>query len=185
VTEAAGEAGAVLLSARQIAARVRAMGRRISADLAGCQPVVVVVILKGAVIFAADLVRCLTLSLRLDFMAVASYGATTQTSGVVRILKDLDEDIRDRHVLVVEDIVDTGLTLRYLQTTLKEREPRSLRTAVLLDKVERRRVEVPVDYVGFTIPDAFVVGYGLDYDGRYRHLREVRILRPEVGHGPA
>jgi hypoxanthine phosphoribosyltransferase len=171
--------GWVLVDAGRIAARVAEMGRAISRDLAGREPVVAVVILKGAVVFAADLVRHLDLDIRLDFMAVASYGQSTRSSGVVRFEKDLEQDIQGRHVLVIEDIVDTGLTLKYLQEALRRRSPASLVTACLLDKVGRRQVDAAVDYVGFSIPDRFVVGYGLDHAGRYRNLPDVRALDGE------
>jgi hypoxanthine phosphoribosyltransferase len=134
-------------------------------------------ILKGAVIFLSDLARALDIPVALDFMAVSSYGQSSETSGVVRILKDLDENIEGRDVIVVEDIVDTGLTLRYLCDALKARNPASLRVCVLLDKPSRRLVEVDVHYRGFEIPDAFVVGYGLDYQERYRSLPHVGRLK--------
>ncbi|HHW44002.1 hypoxanthine phosphoribosyltransferase [Desulfofundulus thermobenzoicus] len=169
----------VLLTEQEIAARVRQLGEEISRDYAGKEPLVVG-ILKGAVIFMADLVRCLSIPVRMDFMAVSSYGASSQSSGVVRILKDLEHNIGGMDVLLVEDIVDTGLTLNYLRENLLTRGPASLKICTLLDKPGRRRVNVPVDYNGFIIPDEFVVGYGLDYNGRYRHLRDIMILKREV-----
>lgn len=152
------------------------LARAIEADYQG-KDLLLVGVLKGAVIFLADLMRHLSLPLAVDFMAVASYGAATKSSGVVRILKDLDTPLNARHVLLVEDIVDTGLTLRYLLDVLKARSPASLKTCVLLDKRERRQVEVPVDYCGFVIPDVFVVGYGLDYAENYRQLPYIAVFR--------
>jgi len=164
-----------LLTAEQIAARVSEMGAEISRDLAG-ETVLVVGVLKGAFVFCADLVRALTVPAEVDFMAVSSYGSATESSGVIRILKDLERSVTGRHVLLVEDIVDTGLTLRYLKEYLEHQNPASLRVAVLLDKPARRRTEVSVDYVGFTIPDEFVVGYGIDCAEQYRHLPYVGVV---------
>ena len=130
--------------------------------------------------FLADLTRCITIPHEVDFMATASYGRSTESSGIVRILKDLNTSIEGHHVLVVEDIVDSGLTLQYLLRLLKDRNPASLRVCCLLDKKERREVEIPLDYVGFTVPNEFVVGYGLDYRGLYRNLPFVGILKPEL-----
>ncbi|HEY8498219.1 MAG TPA: hypoxanthine phosphoribosyltransferase [Limnochordales bacterium] len=169
----------VLIDEQRIAQRVRALGRQISADYAGREPVLIG-ILKGAVLFLADLLRALSIHASVDFMAISSYGSGTQSSGVVRILKDLDHPIAGRDVLIVEDIVDTGLTIRYLLDNLRSRRPASLRVCVLLDKRERRQVPVELDYVGFEIPDRFVVGYGLDYAERYRNLPFIGVLRPEV-----
>jgi hypoxanthine phosphoribosyltransferase len=169
----------VLLTAEQIAERVAALGRQIGEDCAG-REIHVVGILKGAVIFTADLARRLAVPATFDYMAISSYGQSTRTSGVVRLVKDLDEPIFGRDVLVVEDIVDTGLTLAYLRENLLSRGPATLRIAALLDKAERRLTPVPLDYVGFSIPDEFVVGYGLDYAGRYRQLPYVGVLRPEI-----
>ncbi len=160
----------VLLSAEQIARRVRELAAQISADYAG-RPLLIVGILKGAWIFLADLVRELRLEhITVDFLGVASYGKSTTSSGEVKITKDLDQSIEGLDVLVVEDILDTGETFHYLQELLAARQPRSLKTVVLLDKPGRRTRPVHADYVGFTIPDAFVVGYGLDYDQNYRQL---------------
>ena len=173
----AGESlGPVLLDAQKIQARVKEMGAQISRDYSGEKPLVLG-ILKGASIFHADLVRAINLDLSFDFIAVGSYGSSTKSSGEVRILKDLDESLEGKHVLLVEDIVDTGLTLHYLQQNLIARNPESLKIVALLNKPSRREIEVPVEYVGFEIPDEFVVGYGLDYDQRYRNLRDVCILR--------
>lgn len=163
-----------------LATRVAELAQTIEADYRE-KDLLLIGILKGAVIFLADLIRHLSLPVEVDFMAVASYGAATKSSGVVRILKDLEVPLAGRHVLVVEDIVDTGLTLRYLLDLLWAREPASVRTCVLLDKRERRLVPVPVDYCGFVIPDVFVVGYGLDYAEKYRQLPYVAVLDGEEG----
>ncbi len=173
----------VLVERERIAARVAEMGREVSAT-SGPDPLLVVAILKGAFVFAADLVRAIDVPLRVDFMAVSSYGDATRTSGVVRIVKDLDQSIEGRDVLIVEDIVDTGLTLRYLQRTLRGRGPRRVRTAVLLDKPARRVVETCVDFVGFAIPDRFVVGYGLDAGELHREHADVLCAEGE-GDEPA
>lgn len=172
--------GPVLLDSRTIHKRVRDLGTRITEDYQGKVPHVIA-ILKGASIFHADLVRCIGLDLSLDFIAVGSYGESTDTSGEVRLLKDLDESPEGRDVLLVEDILDTGLTVRYLLQNLAARRPQSLKVVALLNKPSRRRIEVPVDYVGFEISDQFVVGYGLDYRQRYRNLPDIRIL----GHSAA
>jgi hypoxanthine phosphoribosyltransferase len=172
--------GAVLLSEGQIAAKVAELGRRISEDYAGRQ-VTLVSVLKGSLPFMADLMRQMSIPLRIDLMEVSSYGGTaTESSGLVRILKDLSSSIDGCDVLIVEDIIDTGLTLNYLLRYLRGKNPNSLRICTLLDKPARRLVEIPIDYVGFTIPDQFVVGYGLDYGELYRNLRFVGVLRPEV-----
>lgn len=168
-----------LLTREQIADRIREMGAQISADYAG-KEILMIGVLRGAVIFMSDLARAITVPVALDFMAVSSYGSSTTSSGVVRILKDLDEAVQGRHVLVVEDIVDTGLTLNYLLDNLKSREPASIRLCTLLNKPERRKAKVNIDYNGFTIPDEFVIGYGLDYAERYRNLPFIGILKPEV-----
>ena len=170
--------GAVLLDAQKIQRRVRKLGARIAEDYRG-KKLHLIGILKGATIFHADLVRAIDLELSFDFIAVGSYGDLTKSSGEVRILKDLDNSIDGKDVLVVEDIVDTGLTLQYLLRNLRARNPRSLKIVALLSKPSRREIDVPVDYVGFEIPDEFVVGYGLDYDQRYRNLRDICILQFE------
>jgi hypoxanthine phosphoribosyltransferase len=167
----------ILLSETQIQGRVTELAREIDRDYAGRVPVLVGV-LTGACIFMSDLVRQMRGPVEMDFMAVSSYGAGTETTGVVRILKDLNSEITGRDLLIVEDIVDSGLTLAYLQSLLRAREPASLRTCALLDKKERRAAEVTIDYVGFTIPNAFVIGYGLDYAGLYRQLPFVGVLDP-------
>lgn len=169
----------VLIDQKALSRRIEEMGRRLSEDYRG-KDVVAVGILKGAVVFLADLVRSMDCRVRFDFMAVSSYGASTSTSGVVKITKDLDESIEGKHVLIVEDVVDTGLTLKYLKEVLKARKPASLRVCSLLDKPSRRRVQVSIDYTGFEIPDAFVVGYGLDFNGLYRHLPFICVLKPEA-----
>lgn len=169
----------VLISEEQIRERVRELGVQIAQDYAG-KDLVLIGVLKGVALFFGDMMRAIDLPLDIDFMAVSSYGASTRSSGVVRILKDLDESITGRHVLIIEDIIDTGLTLSYLVRTLMERRPASLEICTMLDKPARRLVEVPVKYVGFTIPDQFVVGYGLDYDQKFRNLPFVGILKPEV-----
>lgn len=171
----------VLLTQEQIAVRVAELGAQISVDYAG-KELMLICILKGANIFLADLARQITLPLSYDFVAVSSYGADTKSSGVVRILKDLDESVESKHVLVVEDIVDTGLTLRlsYLLENLRSRRAASVKVCTLLDKPSRRRMDVPVDYHGFQVEDRFVVGYGLDYGGKYRNLPYVGVLKPEI-----
>ncbi len=170
------EAGEVLVSAGEIEARVRELGGRITRDYEG-KSLLLVGILRGAFVVLADLMRHIDLPCEVDFMEVSSYGSGTSSSGVVRILKDLEEDITDRHVLIVEDIIDTGLTLSYLLRSLRARRPASIEIFSLLSKPTRRRVEVDVRYVGFEVPDVFVVGYGIDYAGRYRNLRDVRALK--------
>jgi hypoxanthine phosphoribosyltransferase len=173
----------ILIPEAQIRQKVESLGRRITVDYEG-KPLTLVVILKGATVFAADLIRQIRLPLALDFMALSSYGDSTRSSGVVRIQKDLDHSVEGRHVLIVEDIVDTGLTLNYLYGHLKARGPQSVRICALLDKPERRKVAVPLHYKGFEIPDTFVVGYGLDYAEQYRNLPDVcRLLRDDIGTG--
>jgi hypoxanthine phosphoribosyltransferase len=167
---------ATFIDQARIAARIAELGAEIRRDVGGGQPVHVIAVLKGAFIFMADLVRQIEGPVTLDFIAVSSYGAGTASSGQVRMLKDLDRSIEGRHVIIVEDIVDTGLTLSYLQEILWARAPKSLRTACLLSKPSRRKVEVPVEYVGFTIEDRFVVGYGLDFDEQYRQLPYIGVM---------
>ena len=170
----------VLLTEEQIEAKVAELGRQISADYAG-RELTLVSVLKGSLPFMADLMRRISLPLRIDLMEVSSYGGTsTESSGLVRILKDLSAPIDGRDVLLVEDIIDTGLTLNYLIRYLKGKNPHSIKVCSLLDKPARRLVEIPLDYVGFEIPDAFVVGYGLDFGEVYRNLRFVGVLRPEA-----
>jgi hypoxanthine phosphoribosyltransferase len=170
----------VLLSEEQIRARILDLGAQITRDYAGLNPLLVGV-LKGALFFLSDLMRAIDTRLSLEFMAISSYGSSTRTSGEVRIMKDLDVPIEGRHILVVEDIVDTGLTLSYLLANLHARGAASVKLAALLDKYERRQKEVPIDYLGFKIPDEFVVGYGLDFAERYRNLPFIAVLKnPEV-----
>jgi hypoxanthine phosphoribosyltransferase len=172
----AGEIGEVLVSAQELQARVRALGATISRDYAG-RPLLLVGVLKGAVFFLSDLMRFIEIPVEVDFMAVASYGSATDSSGVVRILKDLDTAIEDRDVLIVEDIVDSGLTLQYLLRNLGSRNPRTLEVCALLTKPSRRKVDLQAKYVGFEIEDTFVVGYGLDYAERHRNLPFVAALQ--------
>ena len=167
--------GAVLLDSLTIKKRVCELGEQITRDYQGRTPHLVG-ILKGATIFHADLVRAVELRVSFDFMAVGSYGSSTESSGEVRFLKDLDESVEGRDVILVEDILDTGLTLHYLLQNMESRNPQSLKVAVLLNKPSRRVIDVPVHYMGFEIPDHFVVGYGLDYGQRYRNLPDIRIL---------
>lgn len=173
------EISEVLLTAEAIDRKVQELGAKISQDYQG-QELTVIGILKGAVPFMADLIREITVPLRYDFMAVSSYGASTKSSGVVQIVKDLDQNITNQNVLVVEDIVDTGLTLTYLKENLLSRHPASLKICTLLDKPSRREVDINPDYNGFVIPDRFVVGYGLDYSERFRQLPFIGVLKPEV-----
>jgi len=175
VTERVAPIGNVLLSEERIRARVQELGREISAEYADKQPVLVN-ILKGGFIFLADLIRAMDVHCEMDFMVVSSYEDKTESSGVVRILSDLGLNIGGRHVLIVEDIVDTGLTLDYIRELLLARSPASLKIVTLLDKVDRRVQDVPIDWVGFEIPDEFVVGYGLDYAQRYRNLPYITVL---------
>jgi hypoxanthine phosphoribosyltransferase len=175
---AAEPIGEVLVSSEALRERVAKLGREIDRDYAG-KDLVLVGVLKGAVIFIADLMRALRVDCEIDFMAVSSYGSTTDSSGVVRILKDLDASIADRDVLIVEDIIDSGLTLNYLIRNLRARDPRSLEVCALLTKPERRRVDLPIRYVGFEIPNRFAVGYGLDHAQRHRNLDYVAALDQE------
>jgi hypoxanthine phosphoribosyltransferase len=167
--------GKILVQQDDLAHRVRELGEEISRDYEG-RDLFLVGVLKGAVFFLSDLMRHLTVPCEVDFMAVSSYGSSTDSSGVVRILKDLDVSIEGREVLIVEDIVDSGLTLQYLLRTLKAREPASLEVCALLTKPERRKVELPIRYVGFEIPNRFAIGYGLDHAERYRNLPYVAVL---------
>ena len=171
--------GEVLIEEDRLQARIQELGREITADYSG-RELLLVGVLKGAVFFMADLMRSITVPCEIDFMAISSYGDGTDSSGVVRILKDLDINIEGRDVLVVEDIVDSGLTLSYLMRNLEAREPASLEICALLTKPERREIEVPVKYVGFEIPDRFVIGYGLDFAERYRNLPYVGVLDPAL-----
>ncbi|MCS6801413.1 MAG: hypoxanthine phosphoribosyltransferase [Chloroflexota bacterium] len=173
---ARAELGETILTEEAIQRRVRELGAAITRDYAG-REVVLVGVLKGAAMFLVDLARAIELPVTMDFMAISSYGPSTETSGIVRILKDLDESIEGKDVLVVEDIVDSGLTLRYILDYLQARSPASLRVCALLDKQAPRRADVALDYTGFLIPNRFVVGYGLDYAENYRNLPFVAELR--------
>src|SRR5438034_9698677 len=174
--------GEVLIDQASLQGRVVELGAEISADYSG-RDLLLVGVLKGAVFFMADLMRELTVPCEIDFMAISSYGAATDSSGVVRILKDLEINLADRHVLVVEDIIDSGLTLSYLMRNLRARKPATLEVCALLTKPERREIDVPVRYVGFEIPNRFVVGYGLDFAERYRNLPYVGVLQEDLGPG--
>jgi hypoxanthine phosphoribosyltransferase len=169
----------VLIEEDRLRARIAELGEEISLDYAG-RDLLLIGVLKGAVFFMADLMRQLTMPCEIDFMAISSYGAATDSSGVVRILKDLDINIEGRDVLVVEDIIDSGLTLSYLMRNLEARDPASLEICALMTKPDRREIDVPVRYVGFEIPNRFVIGYGLDYAERYRNLPYVAVLDPEL-----
>lgn len=169
----------ILITSEEIGARVRELGQQITNDYAG-QDILMIGVLRGAVIFMSDLARAIKRPIDIDFMAISSYGLSTSSSGVVRILKDLDEVVEGRHILIVEDIIDSGLTLNYLVENIKSRKPASVRICTLLSKPDRRKVNVTVDYNGFIIPDHFVVGYGLDYAGKYRNLPFIGVLKPQV-----
>ncbi len=169
----------VLFNEKQLQQAVNRLGKQITEDYLG-KELVVVGILKGAQIFMSDLIRKIDMPVELDYMSVSSYGLSTESSGVVRILKDLDLSIEGKHILIVEDIVDTGLTLHYLTENLKSRLPKSIRLCTLLDKPERRKINVLIDYVGFQVPDEFIVGYGIDYAEKYRNLPYVASLKEEV-----
>lgn len=175
ITEAPGE---VLFSTEAIQRRVRALGAAVDTDYAAECPILVG-ILRGSVAFLADLIRTITVPIEVDWLAISSYTGHS-SSGVVRLLKDLDSNIRGRHVLLIEDIVDTGLTINYVMRLLQERQPASLKLCTLLNKSARRIADRPIDYVGFDVPDAFVVGYGLDYEQRYRNLPYIVILDPAL-----
>lgn len=169
----------ILITSEELGARVRELGQQITNDYAG-RDILMIGVLRGAVIFMSDLARAIKRPMDIDFMATSSYGSSTSSSGVVRIMKDLDEVVEGRHLLIVEDIIDSGLTLNYLVDNLKSRKPASVKICTLLSKPDRRKVDVQVDYNGFVIPDYFVVGYGLDFDGKYRNLPFIGVLKPEV-----
>ncbi|MBQ6692012.1 MAG: hypoxanthine phosphoribosyltransferase [Clostridia bacterium] len=169
----------ILLTRDEIAEKVRELGAQISADFEG-EEVIVACVLRGAFVFCADLVRALTVPATIEFLSASSYGKASVSSGNVQIKSDFEVDIHDKNVLLVEDIMDSGLTLNRLKEMLQVRQPRSLKIVALLDKPERRRVDLQADYIGFTIPDEFVVGYGLDYASQYRQLPDIGVLKPEI-----
>lgn len=169
----------ILIPEDRLQQRITELGAQISRDYAG-EDLLLLAVLKGSVLFLSDLMRHITIPHAVDFMATSSYGASTESSGIVRILKDLDEPIQGRNVLIVEDIIDTGHTLNYLLLLLRARMPKSLRICTLLNKPDRREVNVHVDYIGFDIPNEFVLGYGLDYDELYRNLPYIAVLAPHV-----
>ena len=169
----------VLISKEEIAEAVKRLGKQITEDYKD-KNLFLICVLKGGFVFMADLIREIDLTFQMDFIAVSSYGASTKSSGVVRLIKDIDVPINDKHVIIVEDIIDTGYTLSYLKRILSERRPKSLKICSLLDKPSRRKVEIQGDYVGFTVPDEFVVGYGLDYNQKYRNFPHIGVLKPSV-----
>ncbi len=169
----------ILISEDELSSAIAALGKRIAEDYRG-KELVLIGVLKGSCVFMTDLMRCIDLPLTMDFMSVSSYGSSTHSSGVVKILKDLDFNIEGKDIIIVEDILDSGRTLSYLVTLLSDRNPASIRIATLLDKPERRQVNISPEYTCFTVPDAFVVGYGLDYNEKYRNLPYVGILSPSV-----
>ena len=171
----------VLITSEEIEEKVREIGARITEDYRG-EKLLLIGILRGAVVVMSDLMRNIDLPCELDFMDISSYGTGTSSSGVVRILKDLEEDITDRHVLIVEDIIDTGLTLSYLMRSLLARKPASLEICALLSKPSRRRANLDVRYLGFEVPDEFVIGYGIDFAGAYRNLPDIHVLEQEAAH---
>lgn len=169
----------VLFSEEELRAKVKEMGRQITEDYRG-RNLMLVTVLKGAVVYMADLMRAIDVPAEIDFMVVSSYGSGVKSSGVVKIVKDLDVPLADKDILIVEDILDSGLTLSYIKKILQDRGPRSIKIATLLDKPSRRKVDLMADYIGFSVPDEFVIGYGLDYDEKYRNLPYIGILKPEV-----
>ena len=169
----------ILIEENELKSKVAEIAAKITEDYKG-KDLLIVCVLKGAVVFASDLIRKIDLPLDIDFMAISSYGANTKSSGVVRILKDLNTGIEDRHVLIVEDIIDSGLTLAYLADNLRSRQPASVEICTILDKKERRTINLDIKYAGFVVPDEFVVGYGLDYAEKYRNLPYIAVLKEEV-----
>jgi len=169
----------ILITEERIIQRTREIARQVSADYEG-KDLWLICVLKGGVTFLVDLMRQITIPHSVDFMATASYGASTESSGEVRILKDLDDPIEGRHILIVEDIIDSGRTIDYVTRILRERKPASLRICTLLNKADRREVNVPIDYIGFDIPNEFVVGYGMDFDQLYRNLPFIGVLKSEI-----
>ena len=168
----------ILIPENQIQKKVEQLGEQISRDYQG-KELFCIGVLRGAIIFLADLARFIKVPMVIDFISISSYGISTESSGVVRILKDLDENIENKDVLIVEDIIDTGLTLDYLLRMLRSRKPASLKVCTLLNKKERKKIDIPIDYYGFDIPDKFVVGYGLDYNGLYRNIPYILVLKSE------
>jgi hypoxanthine phosphoribosyltransferase len=168
-----------LVTEMQIAERVKELGKQITEDYNG-EEVIVIGVLKGCTIFMSDLIRQIDLPIQIDFMVASSYGSDTKTSGNVKIIKDINVDVHNKHVMIVEDIIDTGLTMKNLKEIFSVRQCKSFKICTLLDKKERRKVEIEADYIGYKVPDEFVVGYGLDYAGRYRNLPEICVLKPEV-----
>ncbi len=169
----------ILFTAEQIAERVHEIGKQISIDYAG-KDLLLICVLRGSVLFTADLMRSITIPVKMDSIAVSSYGNATSSSGAVRLLKDLDENIEGVHILIIEDIVDTGLTLDYLISILEQRDPASVKLCALLDKVERRLNDIKPDYCGFVVPNEFVVGYGMDYAEHYRQIPYIGVLKAEI-----
>ena len=169
----------ILIEEKELQAKVAELGAKITEDYKG-KDLLIICVLKGAVIFTSDLIKRIDLPLDIDFMAISSYGANTKSSGVVRILKDLDMSIEGKHVLIVEDIIDSGLTLAYMIENLKSRGPESVEICTILDKKERRTIDLDIKYTGFVVPDEFVVGYGLDYAEKYRNLPYIAVLKEEV-----
>lgn len=169
----------ILIEEKELQAKVAELGAKITGDYKD-KDLLIVCVLKGAVVFVSDLIRKIDLPLDIDFMAISSYGANTKSSGVVRILKDLNMSIEGKHVLIVEDIIDSGLTLAYLMENLKSRGPASVEICTILDKIERRTIDLDIKYTGFQVPDEFVVGYGLDYAEKYRNLPYIAVLKEEI-----
>ncbi|MEG0179132.1 MAG: hypoxanthine phosphoribosyltransferase [Oscillospiraceae bacterium] len=169
----------ILLTKEQISEKVGEMGKQISKDYKG-RNLLLVTVLKGAVVFLADIMREIDIHAEIDFMVVSSYGSGVKSSGVVKIIKDLDTQLEGKDILIIEDILDSGLTLSYIKDLLASRNPASIKIAALLDKPSRRKVDLQADYVGFAVPDEFVIGYGLDYDEKYRNLPYIGVLKPEV-----
>ncbi|NLL06645.1 MAG: hypoxanthine phosphoribosyltransferase [Clostridiaceae bacterium] len=174
-----GDIQEILVTKEALEEKVKELGKRISSDYKG-KELVLIGVLKGGVVFFSDLIRHITIPIEMDFISVSSYGDSTKSSGVVRIIKDVDIDISHKHVLIVEDLVDTGLTLRYIKDLFEDRGPVDVKVCTALDKPSRRQVEVPLEYNGITIPDKFVVGYGLDFRGKYRNLPEVCVLKESI-----
>ncbi len=174
-----GDIEEILVSREQIKEMTQRLGKQISVDYEGCD-LVLVGVLKGGFVFLADLMREITIPVDMDLIAVSSYGASTRSSGVVRIIKDMDLNVSDKHVLIVEDLVDTGLTLKHLKELFNTRGPKSVKICTAFDKPSRRKVDIEVEYNGIEVPDKFIVGYGLDYAGRYRNLPDVCTLKKEI-----